>query len=99
MSKSLFEDKTGIPSLLPVGENEKIHIEEKKLILDQNQPIIPEEKVIVSGAFFLRGEEMFADIRLELNVKHPKYHEYYKRFKDLVKEAEKDHVLLSSSGI
>ncbi len=31
MPKSLFEDKTGIPSLLPVGENEKIHIEEKTI--------------------------------------------------------------------
>lgn len=57
------------------------------------------EVVQASGSFFLKGEELFADIRLEFNVKNPKYRIYIKKLKDLVSEAEKDHVLLSSSGI
>jgi len=57
------------------------------------------EGMQASGSFFIRGEELFADIRLEFNVRHPKYSEYFKKLKILVKEAQKDHVLLSSSGI
>lgn len=52
-----------------------------------------------SGSFFLRGEELYNDIRLEFNVKNPKYGIYIKKLKDLISDAEKDHVLLSSSGI
>jgi len=57
------------------------------------------EGIQTSGAFFIRGEEMYSDIRLEFNVKNPKYSKYYKKLKNLVKEAYDDHVLLSSSGV
>lgn len=53
----------------------------------------------MSGAFFIRGEELIADIRLEFDVRHPLYNLYINRLKDLVQECEKVHVLKSSSGL
>jgi len=57
------------------------------------------EEVFQYGAFFLKGKDMYADIRLEFNVNNPKYNFYFKKLKELVSDAEKDRVLLSSSGI
>lgn len=52
-----------------------------------------------SGSFIIKDGELVTDIRLEFNVSHPKYKEYFIRLKDFMKEAEKCHVLKSSSGI
>ncbi len=84
MAKSLFDNT------VPESQNLlKISIEGKE---------IP-EGLQASGSFYLRGEELISDIRLEFNVRHPKYSEYHKRLKNLLKEADEDHILLSSSGI
>lgn len=71
----------------------------KSLFEEKSVTISSEEKLTQSGAFFMRGEDTFADIRLEFNVKSPKYGIYITKLKNLVKEAEQDRVLLSSSGI
>jgi hypothetical protein len=111
MTKSLFDTEEpvsteikkvqlkpkGIPQLLPIEDDESnIPYREQEVIID---PIIPEEPVKMSGAFFIVNEKLVADIRLEFNAEHPKYKEYLNRLKDLVSEAEKEHVLKSSSGI
>ncbi len=88
MTKSLFDNSE--PQPLTEDEIKKIHMIKE----EDNKEILQS-----SGAFFLRGGELLADIRLEFNVKNPKYGLYITKLKDLIKEAEKYHVLLSSSGI
>jgi hypothetical protein len=60
---------------------------------------IDNESLQSSGSFYIKGGVIYADVRLEFNVKNPKYGLYITKLKDLVKEAEKDHVIISSSGI
>jgi len=52
-----------------------------------------------SGAFFIKGEDLISDIRLEFDVEHPLFNLYIDRLKKFVKECEEVHVLKSSSGI
>lgn len=107
----MIKEKSDVPSLLPEDDRkDEVYTKEENTIPDytpysDNSPQvfidnkkIP-EGIQTSGSFFIRGEELFADIRLEFNVKHPKYGIYIKRLKNFVKECEDEHVLLSSSGI
>ncbi len=76
-----------------------------EIIKDFNQKkieesISPEETPIqASGSFYRKGDRIVTDIRLEFDTKHPKYLRYIRTLQNLVKKAEKDHVLFSSSGI
>lgn len=92
-TKSLF-DELGYDNNNPYSDNPpQVFINGK----GSNEKV--EESVQMSGAFFVKGEELIADIRLEFNAKHPLFGLYIKRLKEFVKECEEVHVLKSSSGI
>jgi len=96
MTKSLFDNSEPKPP--NIEELKKIFmIKDEDILIKIDNPDPNEIKAC--GSFFKRGEELFSDIRIELDVRNPKYSEYHKKLKDLLKEAEKEHVLLSTSGI
>lgn len=57
------------------------------------------EAPIMSGSFFLVDGKLVSDVSLEFNTQHKDYMKYMYKLKKLIRECEKENILISSSGI
>jgi len=88
--KSLFDDGIDVK----LTEDQKVVVDPLPTEIDIDNYVFEP-----SGAFLKSEEKLVMDIRIMFDVKHPKYSEYIKKFQNFVKEAQKQHVVIYSSGV